>query len=111
MTRYSIAGAKEKWPYDTHQEEMAVITDGGYAPFSALDAFAVFSRDLNALLMNTKLTIDLIRGSRRSGKSRPRQTKPSFSVRIHRSSGLHFQQSNPERIQRRKLESPGVVPF
>lgn len=68
VTRYSIAGTKEKWPYDTHQEEMAVITDGGYAPFSALDAFAVFSRDLNALLMNTKLTIDLIRGSRRSGK-------------------------------------------
>ena len=68
VTRYSIAGAKEKWPYDTHQEEMAVITDGGYAPFSALDAFAVFSRDLNALLMNTKLTIDLLRASRRSGK-------------------------------------------
>ncbi len=68
VTRFSIAGAETKWPYDSHQEEMAVITDGGYAPFSAIDAFAVFSRDLNALLPNTKLTIDLIRNFRRAGK-------------------------------------------
>lgn len=68
VTRYSIAGNDEKWPYDHHQEEMVVITDGGYAPFSATDAFAVFSRDLNSLLANTKLTIDLIRSSRRQNK-------------------------------------------
>ena len=37
-------------------------------PFPALDAFAVFSHDLGGLLTNIKLTIDLIRGFRRSGK-------------------------------------------
>ncbi len=68
VTRFSIAGTKETWPFDHHQEEMVVITDGGYAPFPATDAFAVFSRDLNALVTNTKLTIDLIRGSRRGKK-------------------------------------------
>ena len=46
---------------------MIVITDGGYAPFPALDAFAIFPRD-RFLLTNTKLTIDLIRNFRKSGK-------------------------------------------
>ncbi len=68
VTRYSIAGVQKKWPFDHHQEEMVVITDGGYAPFPVTDAFAVFSRDLNGLLPNTKLTIDLIRSSRRQQK-------------------------------------------
>lgn len=68
ITRYSIAGDDNKWPYDSHQEEMIVITDGGYAPFPDLDAFAVFSHDLGGLLYNIKLTIDLIRTFRRSGK-------------------------------------------
>lgn len=68
VTRYSIAGDAKKWPYDSHQEEMIVITDGGYAPFPDLDAFAVFSHDLGGLLYNIKLTIDLIRTFRRSGK-------------------------------------------
>ena len=68
VTRYSIAGVDKKWPYDGHQEEMVVITDGGYAPFPATDAFAVFSRDLNGLLLNTKLTVDLVRNSRRQNK-------------------------------------------
>lgn len=68
VTRYAIAGADGKWPYDSHKEEMVVITDGGYAPFSAIDAFAVFSQDLNSLLANTKLPIDLIRNFRRDGK-------------------------------------------
>lgn len=68
VTRYSIAGTEIEWPYDHHQEEMAVITDGGYAPFPDTDAFAVFSRDLNALVTNTKLTIDLIRQSRHQKK-------------------------------------------
>lgn len=68
VTRYSIAGINDAWPFDSHTEEMCVITDGGYAPFSDIDAFAVFSRDLNALLTNTKLTIDLVRNSRRSKK-------------------------------------------
>ncbi len=68
VTRYSIAGTNDLWPFNSHQEEMSVITDGGYAPFSDIDAFAVFSRDLNALLTNTKLTIDLVRNSRRSKK-------------------------------------------
>ncbi len=67
LTRYSIAGASHKWPYGNHKEDMVVITDGGYAPFEKINAFAVFSRDLNALLPNTKLTIDLIRGFRKSG--------------------------------------------
>ena len=65
VTRYSIAGIDDEWPFDSHEEEMVVITDGGYAPFSHINAFAVFSRDLNALLTNTKLTIDLVRNSRR----------------------------------------------
>ncbi len=71
LTRYSIAGASVHghWPFDKHQESMAVITDGGYAPFSSLDAFSVFSRDLNALLPNAKLTLDLIRDFRRKGNS------------------------------------------
>lgn len=67
VTRFSIAGTDDKWPYANHQEEMIVITDGGYAPFPALDAFAVFPRDL-FLLTNTKLTIDLIRTFRKAGK-------------------------------------------
>lgn len=67
VTRYSIAGNSDKWPYASHQEEMIVITDGGYAPFPALDAFAVFPRD-PFLLTNIKLTIDLIRTFRKSGK-------------------------------------------
>ncbi len=66
VTRYSIAGTDKNWPFDSHQEEMVVITDGGYAPFASINAFAVFSRDLNALLTNTKLTIDLIRSLRRN---------------------------------------------
>lgn len=68
VTRFSIAGTSDDWPYNEHTEELIVITDGGYAPFSSLDAFAVFSKDLNALVMNTKITIDLIRSFRRSGK-------------------------------------------
>lgn len=68
VTRYSIAGSDDAWPYANHQEEMIVITDGGYAPFPALDAFAIFPRD-RFLLTNTKLTIDLIRNFRKSGKS------------------------------------------
>lgn len=68
ITRYSIAGDDKKWPYDSHQEEMIVITDGGYAPFSDLGAFAVFSHDLGGLLYNLKLTIDLLRTFRRTGK-------------------------------------------
>jgi hypothetical protein len=68
VTRYSIAGTDKKWPYDTHQEEMIVITDGGYAPFSDLDAFAVFSYDLGGLIYNLKLTVDLLRSFRYSGK-------------------------------------------
>lgn len=68
VTRYSIAGVEPKWPFDSHQEEMVVVTDGGYAPFPDLDAFAVFSHDLGGLLGNIKLTIDLIRMFRRSGK-------------------------------------------
>jgi hypothetical protein len=68
ITRYSIAGSDGKWPYDSHKEEMIVITDGGYAPFSNIDAFSVFSHDLNDLLYNVKLPIDLIRSFRRGGK-------------------------------------------
>ncbi len=68
VTRYSIAGVDEEWPYDNHSEELIVITDGGYAPFSSQDAFAVFSKDTNSLVVNTKLTIDLIRMFRRTGK-------------------------------------------
>ena len=67
VTRYSIAGSDDVWPYANHQEEMIVITDGGYATFPALDAFAIFPRD-RFLLTNTKLTIDLIRNFRKSGK-------------------------------------------
>lgn len=67
VTRFSIAGTSDKWPYANHQEELIVITDGGYAPFPALDAFAVFPRD-PFLLTNTKLTIDLIRTFRKAGK-------------------------------------------
>lgn len=68
VTRYSIAGTEKKWPYDSHQEEMIVITDGGYAPFSDLGAFAVFSYDLGGLIYNLKLTVDLLRSFRCSGK-------------------------------------------
>lgn len=68
VTRFSIAGNKDYWPFSEHSEELIVITDGGYAPFSSLDAFAVFSKDLNSLVANTKLTIDLLRTFRRNGK-------------------------------------------
>jgi hypothetical protein len=69
VTRYSIAGIDGSWPYDHHQEDMIVITDGGYAPFPSIDAFSVFSHDKNALVPNTKLTIDLLRAARKSGKT------------------------------------------
>ncbi len=79
ITRFSIAGADLKWPYDSHQEEMIVITDGGYAPFPDLDAFAVFSHDLGGLLHNIKLTIDLIRNFRREGKIKDPISGTQFS--------------------------------
>ena len=79
VTRYSIAGTEPKWPFDTHQEEMIVITDGGYAPFPDLDAFAVFSHDLGGLIYNIKLTIDLIRMFRRTGKIQDPINGSSFS--------------------------------
>ena len=47
VTRFSIAGTSDKWPYANHQEEMIVITDGGYAPFPALDAFSPRSFFIN----------------------------------------------------------------
>lgn len=78
VTRYSIAGTSDKWPYANHQEELIVITDGGYAPFPALDAFAVFPRD-PFLLTNTKLTIDLIRTFRKAGKLKDPITDSKFS--------------------------------
>lgn len=80
LTRFSIAGAAHKWPFDSHREDLAVITDGGYAPFAELDAFAVFSRDLNALLPNTKLTIDLIRTFRRNGSAVNPVAEPKLSA-------------------------------
>lgn len=78
VTRYSIAGVSDKWPYANHQEELIVITDGGYAPFPALDAFAVFPRD-PFLLTNTKLTIDLIRTFRKAGKLKDPIADSKFS--------------------------------
>lgn len=78
VTRYSIAGTDDRWPYSHHNEEMIVITDGGYAPFPALDAFAVFPRD-PFLLTNTKLTIDLIRTFRKAGKLKDPITDSQFS--------------------------------
>ena len=67
VTRYSIAGNSDQWPFAHHNEEMIVITDGGYAPFPTLDAFSVFPRDL-FLLTNIKLTIDLIRTFRKTSR-------------------------------------------
>src|SRR3989338_3379907 len=78
VTRYSIAGSDDAWPYASHQEELIVITDGGYAPFPALDAFAVFPRD-PFLLMNIKLTIDLIRTHRKLGKLKDPVKNSTFS--------------------------------
>src|SRR3989344_968764 len=78
VTRFSIAGSEDAWPYANHQEELIVITDGGYAPFPALDAFAVFPRD-PFLLMNIKLTIDLIRTHRKLGKLKDPVKNSTFS--------------------------------
>jgi len=78
VTRYSIAGSDDVWPYASHQEELIVITDGGYAPFPALDAFAVFPRD-PFLLMNIKLTIDLIRTHRKLGRLKDPVKNSTFS--------------------------------
>ena len=78
VTRYSIAGSNNVWPYANHQEELIVITDGGYAPFPTLDAFAVFPRD-PFLLMNIKLTIDLIRTHRKLGKLKDPVKNSTFS--------------------------------
>lgn len=80
VTRYSIAQTNHTWPYDSHREDLTVVTDGGYAPFSSLNAFAVFSRDLNALLPNTKLTIDLIRQFRKSGNAQNPVVEYEFST-------------------------------
>lgn len=44
VTRWSIAEKTNEWPYDKHQEQAIVITEGGYAPFEGkLDVFSVFS--------------------------------------------------------------------
>lgn len=114
VTRYSIAGADKKWPYDSHQEEMIVITDGGYAPFPDLDAFAVFSHDLGGLLYNINLTIDLIRTFRRSGKiidpiSSSRFSQENFSTApvfiINKSVFRGFQESSWAAIRSLQLDS------
>lgn len=68
VTRYSIAGTGDHWPFENHKEDLVVITEGGYAPFPSLDAFAVYSQDLEALLPNTQLAIELIRSFRATGK-------------------------------------------
>ncbi|MFZ1721261.1 MAG: hypothetical protein WAU07_02030, partial [Microgenomates group bacterium] len=68
ITRYSIAGTGSAWPFDHHQEELAVITEGGYAPFPSLDAFSVFSQDLDSLILNTQLAVELIRTTRSKGE-------------------------------------------
>jgi len=68
VTRYSLAGVEPAWPFEHHNEDLVVITEGGYAPFPSLDAFAVFSQDLDALLPNTQLAIELIRTFRAKGQ-------------------------------------------
>ncbi|MFA6016965.1 MAG: hypothetical protein WC744_02670 [Patescibacteria group bacterium] len=78
VTRFSIAGTGDSWPFAHHNEEMIVITDGGYAPFPALDAFSIFPRD-PFLLTNTKLTIDLIRTFRKAGKLKDPISGSKFS--------------------------------
>jgi len=80
VTRFSIAGIEGSWPYDQHQEDMIVITDGGYAPFPAIDAFSVFSHDKNALVPSTKLTIDLLRSARKTGKAVNPVRDPTLSA-------------------------------
>lgn len=114
VTRYSIAGDDKKWPYDSHSEEMVVITDGGYAPFPDLDAFAVFSHDLGGLLYNIKLTIDLIRMFRRSGKigdpiASSTFTQDNFSSApvfiINKSVFRGFQESSWKAVEALQLDS------
>ena len=113
VTRYSIAGIDHAWPYANHQEELIVITDGGYAPFPALDAFAVFPRD-PYLLTNTKLTIDLIRTFRKSGKLKDPIIDSQFSQEDFFSSPVfisnksifrNFQEKSWEAIKELDLES------
>jgi len=113
VTRFSIAGDSDTWPYAHHQEEMIVITDGGYAPFPALDAFAVFPRD-PFLLTNIKLTIDLIRTFRKSGKIKDQIMGSKFSQDDFFSSPVfisnksifrNFQEESWEAIKELKLEN------
>ena len=79
VTRFSISGTSTKWPFNTHQEEMTVITEGGYGPFPKLDSFSIFSHDLENLISNTKLTIDLIRNFRYNDKIKNPVERDTFS--------------------------------
>ena len=64
------------------------------------------SRDLNALLPNTKLTIDLIRNFRRAGKVKdPVKESPLKGERIFICARIYLKQRNSQKLTRRKLES------
>lgn len=69
VTRWSIAKNTNEWPYDKHQEQAIVITEGGYAPFEGkLDVFSVFSyEDILAQHDHLYLAQRLVRGFRTQG--------------------------------------------
>ncbi len=66
VTRWSIAQNNPKWPFDKHIEQAIVLTEGGYAPFSEIDVFSVFSKeDFYPMLGHIYKSVDLIRHFRR----------------------------------------------
>lgn len=65
VTRWSIAQNEHEWPYDKHQEQVIVFTEGGYPPFREIDAFSIFSR--GTIVNHAYLALGLIRDFRRKG--------------------------------------------
>ncbi|RJR15286.1 hypothetical protein C4579_02630 [Candidatus Microgenomates bacterium] len=68
VTRWSIAQDHHVWPFDVHNEQAIVLTEGGYGPFTEISVFSIFSKEDNDLLMDdTRLALGLVRDFRRRG--------------------------------------------
>lgn len=65
ITRWSIGQSHHEWQFDKHQEQAIVLTEGGYAPFSEIDVFSIYSQ--GSFLKHTLLAVSIVRSSRRSG--------------------------------------------
>ncbi len=68
VTRWSVLRDKrEGWPYDKHQEQGIVWTEGGFGPFAReIDMFAIYP--YGDILEHTRLAVEILRNARKEGK-------------------------------------------